>query len=177
MRLFPLATGVLAGFPLLFAPFVLAQGGQAVPSHVADQQIQELALRWAFVSHATDLQQPAAYCVAFLAGDPSARPPVVAQLTDPPADFLQRFAEHSPPVRPDSACENITHPRHSVIYKPTGGRALHFTVGAVVEHADGTATIEVSYRQGGRWGRGWICTALQEEEKWTFSGCRVTWTA
>jgi hypothetical protein len=171
MRFLTMAAGVMLSSILLHVPAVVAQD-PAVPGI---EQVQELALRWALAHHETDLRHPAAYCVALVSQDPSVRPAAVTEPADPPESFLRRFAGQTPAVRPNSTCDNVAHPRHSVVYAPTGERALHFTLGPVERRTAEEAVVGVSYRQGGRWGKGWSCTARLEVENWTISRCRVTW--
>lgn len=178
MRHAPIGTALLAlTLSLLGASAAVAQRTPAdTLAAKSEREIQELALRWALGHHQTDLNPPAAYCVAFLDGDPAARPSAPAQLTDPPESFLSHFAEQGVPVRPNSECEHIGDPRHSILHVPSGRRpALQFTLGTVAWTADGVARIGVSYVQGGRWGKGWRCTARQEAGQWVLSGCETTW--
>lgn len=141
-----------------------------------EHEILELALRWAFTNHKTDLSTPAAYCVVLVDGDPAVRPSTPVRPTDPPASFLSRFAEQGVPVRPGSECERVIDPRHAILHVPSGRTpALQFTLGTVERTADGGARIGISYVQGGRWGRAWRCTARVEDGQWQLSGCEATW--
>jgi hypothetical protein len=162
---------------MLGASAAFAQRAPAnTPAANSEREIQELALRWAFAHHQTDLSAPAAYCVALVDGDPAARPPALVQLTDPPASFLSRFAEQGVPVRPNSECVQIRDPRHSILHVPSGRRpALQFTLGTVAWTADNDASIGISYVQGGWWANAWRCTARIEAGQWMLSGCEVTW--
>jgi hypothetical protein len=177
MRYAPIGTIVLM-VSLFGASAALAQRTPVDSlSAASEREIQALALHWALAPHEADLSLPAAYCVAFFAGDPAVRPPDPAQSTDPPASFLSRFAGQSVPVRPNSECEHVRDPRHSILHVPSGRRpALQFTLGPVAwVAADGEASVGVSYRQGGRWGKAWRCTARQEAGQWVLATCEATW--
>jgi hypothetical protein len=176
----PIGTGLLAlALSLLGASAAVAQRTPAdTLAANSGREIQELVLRWVLAHHQTNLATPAAYCVAFLDGDPAAVPSAPVQPTDPSASFLSRFAEQGVPVRPNSECEQIRDPLHSILHVPSGRRpALQFTLGTVAWTADGVASIGVSYRQGGRWGKAWRCTARQDAGQWVLSGCETTWIA
>lgn len=149
--------GLLAATPALACTTGVNEAGRA--------DLQELVVRWAFGAAETDLDPPAAYCLAMSPETP------VEEGEDPDPAFLDRFSDLPVPVRPMSACRFEGDTRHNVVDNASGEYGLHFHVGPVVMNGSHRANIEVGYLQGSLWGRGWSCSLEEVVGLWEVHGC------
>ena len=139
------------------------------------EEVLEVTTRWAFENAETDLEPPAAYCLAIpTEGDPQA---------DPTESFLHRFVDSEVRVVPLSGCEILgvdpenfdERARHAIVNRDSGGFALLFRVGPVEWESPASAKVDVSYLQGGLWGTGWKCEVeWSEADGWQAVACQVT---
>ena len=129
-----------------------------------DEEVQEAALRWAFVNAETDLDDPAVFCIANSAGP-------LANGTDPDPTFLERFRRDSIPARPVSACRLEDDFRHNVVDRASGSFGLLFTVSPVLWESPERGIVRIGFLQGGLWGAGWECVVEMRGAAWVVSQC------
>ena len=142
------------------------------------EEVLEVTARWAFENAGTDLEPPAALCLAISTeGNLQA---------DPTDSFLDRFVDSKVRVVPLSECEILTvdpdnfdeRTRHQIVDRDSGGFALIFHVGPVEWESSASAKVDVSYLQGGLWGMGWECEVERSETNgWRVAACQVTTVA
>lgn len=142
--------------------------GSRTAEDQTDLDVQEAVLRWAFANAGTDLDPPAAHCLAVspYAGS------LGGESDDPDSALLARFAADTVPARPLSACQ-IHGGSHGVIDEATGGFGLLFVIGPVIEEARQRVGAEVGYIQGGDVGRGWRCRVKRSTAGWLVTDCEV----
>ena len=140
----------------------------------------EAAARWAFQNVETELDPPAAYCLAVpeLGEEEQPREPTA----DPSASLLGRLADVGVAVRPVSACDVLRATgdnfravaRHSIVDRESGEFALLIAVGPLRWTGEVAAEIHVLGLQGGLWGTDWLCNvAWGQSEGWQVLGCSV----
>ncbi len=143
----------------------------------AEEEVQVSALTWAFGSVETNLNPPAAYCVALeRAGE--------ADMRDPPATLLARLQTAAAPARPVSECRfggllsdgsRYDDSRNVVIDRTTDGFALYFGIFPVRWESGDVAIIDLAYTQGGLWGAGYECRVEHRQGVWQVIDCQKTY--
>jgi hypothetical protein len=143
-----------------------------------EEEVQAAALAWVIARADTDLDPPAAYCIALDDDYSSGR-------RDPSATLLARLHTAVAPARPISECRfggplgdgsRYDDSRHVVIDRTTQRFALYFGVSVVRWDAGGVAEVDVHYLQGGLWGGGYECRAEREGRgPWRVTTCLRTY--
>lgn len=145
------------------------------PYDGARDDVREAVARWAFQNADTDLDPPAAYCVAsYEEGG--------AIDADPDAEFLGRFDDLDVPLRPVSECHLLaggppqdTLRRHSVVDPASDQFGLYFRLLRVTWTNSTSAEAGVVYQQGLTWGGGWQCRVESTEpDAWQVRECQRT---
>jgi hypothetical protein len=120
-----------------------------------EDDIREAVFRYQFEHNASGQQKSArAYYLAILVGNKD---------SDPPEQFIKRFAHHKPPVRKASAChwDSI-----KVVENRTGRPALIFGVSRITWISDTEVTVDGGYEEGNVSSSGNTYTVTMRNGKW-----------
>lgn len=155
-----------------------AERAPATGSVPADEELQAAALEWVIARVETNLDPPAAYCIALMASEFDER-------REPPAALLTHLRADAAAVRPVSGCRSggpiadgsrYESEANVVIDRATQRFALYFGIEPVRWKAGAVAEVGVHYLQGGLWGAGYICRAERERVgTWRVTGCERTY--
>lgn len=159
-----LASGVLAAGLLLAGVIYIAvfpSGSEPPPRSQFVDDIREAVFRYQFVHNNRGLR---GVDVFFLA---------LGQNTDPSQEFLKRFAGHTPPVKPVSACR--IDPLRGVFDKDTGKGGLVFRVEGIAWVNDKKVEVEGGYYRNGLAASGNVYTVESKSGKWVVVGDKMLW--
>lgn len=156
-----------AGAAALLLALLLAAGcqeAQAPPPanrETQEEAIYEAVLRYA-VAH-WDAASPKAYFIA-----------VGGEDADPTPDFLARFADHQPPVRPVSR-SSVESGR--VLDRQTGEEGVLFHVGAITWVSESEVRVEGGHYEHRQSASGKTYRLMRQGESWSVVQVDVNWVA